>query len=82
MFATTILVLFITKIAKNALFRIPSLKFRLELPKISGTVSTSVSLFCSGDEKEKMTKYNDRIVKATFCPLIFTTTGRTGPQVG
>ncbi len=48
LFATTMLVLFITKIAKNALFRIPSLKFRLELPKISGTVSTSVSLFCSG----------------------------------
>ena len=45
MFAATILILFITKIAKNALFRIPSLEFRLELPKISGTVSTSVPLF-------------------------------------
>ena len=34
-------------------------------------------------EKEKMTSYNDRVIqveKATFVPLIYTTTGGMGPQ--
>ena len=34
-------------------------------------------------ENEKMAKYNQRIVeieKATFCPLVYTTTGGTGPR--
>ena len=52
-------------------------------PNCPSYESVSMSTLYARHEKEKMTKYNDRILtveKASFTPLVYTTFGGWGPQ--
>ena len=56
---------------------------RITHPLAPSNESKSTKQLYHDNEREKMTKYNDRIInieKSTFCPLVFTTFGGTGPQ--
>ena len=56
---------------------------RITNPKSPSQQGKSLEDIYIKHEKEKMTSYNDRVLqveKATFVPLIYTTTGGMGPQ--
>ena len=56
---------------------------RISHPFAQSNLAKSTKQLYMDHENEKMAKYNQRIVeieKATFCPLVYTTTGGTGPR--